>query len=273
MTSRLSSLTLAALVFLTEIAGAHEFWVEPDTFRPEAGGRVAMHLFVGDVREGERDELARRSDHLLRFDAIDSRGTSPVLGVLGRAPAGLFLPTKSGEVVIAYQGKHTFIELAAEKFESYLAEEGLERIIASRIRAGDSLAPGRESYARYAKTVVHVRGEGAEGSRVANREVGLPIEIVPETDVRAWADGDAFRVRVLYEGRPLADQRLKLIHLRDNELSVVARTNADGSATLQPPQPGPWLLATVYMRPAPEGVQGDWESFWGSLTFELPAKH
>jgi hypothetical protein len=32
-----------------------------------------------------------------------------------------------------------------------------------------------------------------------------------------------------------------------------------------------WLVKAVHMVPSPAGVQADWDSFWASLTFGLPA--
>ncbi len=262
-----SALTVVLLVAGT--ACAHEFWIEPASFTPRAGDSVAVRLLVGGA--GERDELPRRSDHLLRFEALGPGGVVPVVGRLGRAPAGLLQPALAGLWVVTYQGRHTFLELPAEKFESYLQEEALSRVIEDRVRRNESLSAGRESYARYAKSLVNVRGAESSGPQQFDREIGLPIELVPETDPRTWSDGDPFAVRLLYDGQPLADQQIKLIHLRDSGLRIVARTDADGRVELLFPQSGPWLAATVFMRRAPQEVEGDWESFWGSLTFELPA--
>ncbi|MDG2303667.1 MAG: DUF4198 domain-containing protein [Candidatus Binatia bacterium] len=259
--------TALALLLAATTAGAHEFWVEPESFTPSVGDRVAVRLFVGDA--GEREEIARRSDHLLRFESVRAESTEPVVGLLGRAPAGMLSLETPGELLLVYQGRHTFIELPAEKFESYLQTEDLARVIAERVRRNESLSPGRETYARYAKSLVNV-GEVDDGQRVFSLEVGLLVEVVLETDPRGWRVGDPLVVRVLYGGRPLADQSLKLIHLIDRELQLHARTDAEGRAELQPPQPGPWLVATVFMRRAGDGVEGDWESFWASLTLELP---
>jgi len=261
------ALALLAVVLAAGPACAHEFWVEPGTFTPSPGNRVPVRLFVGDA--GQRDEIPRRRDHLLRFEAIRPGRTWPILGKWGRAPAGLFLPDAEGTVILAYQGRHTFIELPAEKFESYLVNEGLSRVIAERVRRNESLAPGRESYARYAKSLVTVRGLAEGSSEGFDQEVGFPIEFIPETDPRAWRSGDVLSVRLLYEGHPLADQQIKLIHLVDRDLSQVFRTDADGRASLRPPQAGPWLIASVFMRRASDELEGDWESFWASLTFEL----
>lgn len=244
---------------------AHEFWVEPDRFRPALGETTPVHLYVGEA--GERSELERRRTHLRRFEALDASGAIPVLGRFGRAPAGWFQPRAEGQVLVAYQGSPTYIEIPAEKFESYLTEESLTRVIAERVRAGQSLEPGRESYARYAKSLLVV---GNGGSPVFDRQVGFPLEIVARTDPEKWRGGDTFSVEVFYDGRPLADQQVKLIHLRDGELRLLARTDANGRVDLRPPQAGPWLLATVFMRAAPDAIEGDWESFWGSLSFELP---
>lgn len=256
-----------AMLCAAPFAYAHEFWIEPVSFTPDVGDKVPLRLFVGTG--GARDELPRRSDHMLRFEAVTEAGTVPVVGLLGRAPAGLLRPVTSGPQVVVYRGRHTFIELPAEKFESYLEEEGLSRVIAERVRRDESLAPGRENYARYAKSLVFVGGEDEAGGGAVDAEIGLPIEIVPETDPRTWRPGDVFAVRLVYDGRGLADQQVKLIHLNDRGIQLVARTDADGRAELRPPQPGPWLVASVFMRRSPEGAKEDWESFWASLTFEL----
>jgi len=33
-----------------------------------------------------------------------------------------------------------------------------------------------------------------------------------------------------------------------------------------------WLVKAVHMIPLPKDGDADWESFWASLTFELPAQ-
>ena len=270
MGSRVSAAVVLTMLLGATAACAHEFWVEPGSFTPAVGDRVPVHLFVG--ASSDRDEIPRRSDHLLRFESVGLDGTSSIGGPFGRTPAGFLHPDAPGALLVVYQGRPTFIELPASRFESYLEEEGLSRVIAERLRRNESLRPGRESYARHAKSLVFAHGGQEVPARGFDAEIGLPIEFVPEDDPRAWQPGDPFGVRLLYEGHPLADQQIKLIHLVDRDLQLISRTDGEGRARLSPPQAGPWMVASVFMRRAPEGTQAEWESLWASFTFALPGR-
>jgi len=48
-----------------------------------------------------------------------------------------------------------------------------------------------------------------------------------------------------------------------------ARTDADGRVRLRLRSDGMWMIKAVHMVPAPAGADGDWASYWASLTFEL----
>jgi hypothetical protein len=52
---------------------------------------------------------------------------------------------------------------------------------------------------------------------------------------------------------------------------VSARSDKDGRVRLRLPHAGMWMVKAVHMIPAPAGTQADWQSFWASLTFDLPA--
>ena len=51
-----------------------------------------------------------------------------------------------------------------------------------------------------------------------------------------------------------------------------ARTDSDGRVHLTLKQGGMWLVKAVHMVPAPVGANADWQSYWASLTFELPSE-
>ncbi len=56
--------------------------------------------------------------------------------------------------MIGYRSRPTSLEQDAAKFENYLREEGLERIIDQRKQAGRSNMPGLEIFSRCAKAIV-----------------------------------------------------------------------------------------------------------------------
>lgn len=46
--------------------------------------------------------------------------------------------------------------------------------------------------------------------------------------------------------------------------------DADGHVTLVLPFSGTWLLNVVHMEPVTDSQELNWDSFWGSLVFDLP---
>lgn len=107
------------LILLTLPAAAHDFWIEPASFRPARGEAVQASLRVGERFNGD-----------------------PV-----KRPGIQYLPA-GRNTLIAYQSA-TFatVTLPRDKFDAYLREEGLR--ITPRTNGLQ-----RERYRRYAKSIV-----------------------------------------------------------------------------------------------------------------------
>ena len=253
--------SFALLVLLAASAvRAHDFWIEPSSFRPEPGERVAVRLRVGEGLKG--DPVPRNPDRIERFAAVGPEGEAEVVGIPGSDPAGWTVPAGAGLHWLVFDSNHASLEQAGPKFDAYLGEEGLERIRGLR-RAGEG--PVKEVYSRCAKSLLRV-GDGSTGY---DRELGLELELIPERDPYALNPGEALPVRLLYRGEPL-DGAL-VVGLASTGARVSART-AGGRASLVLDRPGLWLVKAVHMVPAREGSGAAWESLWASLTFELPAQ-
>ena len=246
---------------------AHEFWIEPANYRPEADEVVSLKFYVGMAYQG--DELARyqsRIEEFLHFEPGAEQG-KPVPGFEGQH-AGLIRPHAPGLHLVAYKSTSTFVELEPEKFRDYLIEEGLESIIEQRKKLGESDEPSRELFARCPKTLVQVgdSGDAADGSRV----MGFPVEIVPEVNPYDLSFGDTLSVRVLSRGEPLAGALVVGFPGENPEDKPQARTDKDGRARLKLGYSGEWLVKTVLMERVDDDPRADWQSWWGSITFELP---
>jgi uncharacterized GH25 family protein len=254
---------IAACLLLAAPAAAHDYWLAPSAHQVASGAPVSIRMFVG--WEEEVDELPRSNHRIVRFDGLFGTTVTPVAGKQGAQPAGQITFTGKGVATVVYQSTHTTIELLGPKFEHYLVEEGLDDIAAERAKLGVTQSPGRESYARYVKTLVTVDG-GDEGW---NRKVGLPAELVAVTDPRA---GGTAQFQLLFEDKPRANARVDIFQIEAKRLHSIAhaRTDADGKVSLAIPSDGVWLVGTTLMRAAPPalGLEGDWESFWVSIQFE-----
>lgn len=259
-------LALIVLGFLAVPAVAHDFWIEPSSFRPAAGQRVAVRLRVGEDLQG--DPVPRDPARIERFAEIGPAGEAAVRGVAGMDPAGWAMPAGPGLHWLVYDSRHASLELAGLKFDTYLGEEGLERIRELRHGSGESTAkegPVKEIFSRCAKSLLRV-GEGSSGY---DRVLGLELELVPEKDPYTLKPGEALPVRLLYRGKPLDGALVVALASPDDKVS--ARTSG-GRVSLVLDRPGPWLVKAVHMVPAPAGSGADWESLWASLTFDLPGR-
>ena len=244
---------------------AHDFWIEPSTFRPEVGATVGFALRVGEGFHG--DPVPRAPGRILRFVLVSPSRETPVEGVPGHDPAGVARVSEPGIHVVGYRSSSSKVELDAEKFERYLREEGLETIIAARARRGESGKPSREIYSRCAKTLLAAGGAGKTGY---DRELGFTLELVSEKNPYAYRSGGPFPVRLRYREKPLEGALVVALNREAPERRLSARTDAEGRVAFALARPGAWLVKAVHMVPAPADSGADWESLWASLTFEVP---
>jgi uncharacterized GH25 family protein len=261
---------LAALVSLLLACGsavAHEFWIQPAQFRPDNNAVLGVQLRVGDGFPGE--PRPRDPNRLRRFVAISPDGTEDVAGIDGRDPAGLLRLKAVGVHVLAYESSASVIELDAEKFESYLKDEGLEAIIEQRAALGESAASAKEAFSRCAKSLICC--ERSNAAEVWKKPVGLKLELIPDADPYASTPGDKASYVLLADGKPVEGALVRAASSRGKPGEwQKARTDKDGRVTFTLADSGPWLLSSVRMERAAEGEDVQWKSTWASLTFEVP---
>lgn len=250
----IKSLTAIALLLLVvSSAHAHDFWIEPSTFTPAAGETVAVRLRVGEHLQGE--PVPRRTGRIERFFARSATGERDVPGQDNRDPAGILAVRDAGTTVVAYRSRPTRTELAADKFESYLREEGLEHVIDARKERGESSKAGTEIYSRAAKTLLQTGG-----GELTDQVLGLRLEVVRISE----------GFQVLFEGKPLENAMVVAIRRGSGAKPMQARTDRRGTVRFPPFGRGEWLVKTVHMVPAPASADADWESIWASETFAVP---
>ncbi len=285
---------LLLLAALAAPAAAHDFWIRPDSFAPAPDSPLAVRCFVGE--QGVAGEPVARNDaRLLRFELLGRGGRAaarPVVGQDGAEPAGAVRVPDDGAAWVVFENTPARLELEAAKFEAYLREEGLEAILARRAARGESDRPSREVYARCAKALLRPGGVVRESdAAVVLAPVGLRLELLPEADPETLAfgaDGAELRVRLLFEGAPLAGALVKATLLAPHgptgepaapavalpfsapaATGLHARTDAHGRVALRLARGGEWLVTCVHMLAA-EGeaaTDHDYESLWASLAF------
>jgi uncharacterized GH25 family protein len=243
---------------------AHDMWIEPTAFLPQAGQIVGVKLRVGQDMAG--DPLPRNPALINQFIFEDGSGRKPIIGRTGGDPAGYLRVDGPGLLVLGYRSFASSVALPAEKFNQYLREEGLDHIAALRASRNQTEAGAHELFARCAKSLLLT---GSPTPDQGDRTLGFTLELVAERNPYTLRAGDEIPVRLTYEDKPLAGALVVAMNRLNPSDKISARTASDGRARLRLPSGGMWLIKAVHMIPAPEGAGADWASFWASLTFEL----
>jgi uncharacterized GH25 family protein len=245
---------------------AHDFWIEPSSFRPETGSVVGIGLRVGQNFTG--DPVRRSSDLIEKFVVKQGDRETEIAGTEGSDPAGVVVAKGRETTIVAYQSKPAFLEMPASRFEEYLRLEGLESIIAARRAGGQRGKPGLENFERCAKALL----TGAVASPAVSTPIGFELEIVPDKDPTVHAG--RFAGTVLYQGVPLAGALVTAMPSANPAARSSVRTDAHGAFSFSMLQPGVWLIKSVHMVDAGWTSRWfshvDWRSFWASLTFDVP---
>ena len=263
MTARLFRSTLA----LAPLLLAHDMWIEPGTFSPEAGQIVSVKLRVGQDLLG--DPIPRDPALINQFIFEDASGRKPVIGRTGADPAGFLRVAAPGLLVVGYRSNPSSVELGAEKFNQYLKDEGLDAVIAQRASRKQTGAGVREQFARCAKSMVL---SGAPNQSQTDHTLGFTLELVAERNPYALGAGEDLPIRLTYESRPLAGALVVAINRLNPSEKLTARSDKDGRVRLRLRRGGMWMIKAVHMIPAPDAAKADWMSYWASLTFERPGQ-
>ena len=261
-------LAVAVIALSSAPLSAHDMWIEPTTFSPGLGEMVGVRLRVGQDLLG--DPVPRDPALINQFVVEDAAGRKPVVGRDGADPAGFVRVAMPGLLVIGYSSNPSAIELAADKFNQYLKEEGLDAVAALRARRNETGAKARELFSRCAKSLV-LSGPPSEAQ--GDRPLGFTLELVAERNPYALRADEDLPVRLTYENRPLADALVVAMNRLNPSEKLAARTDNDGRVRFRLQPGGMWLVKAVHMVPAAAGANAEWESFWASLTFELPIRN
>jgi uncharacterized GH25 family protein len=247
------------------IAPAHEFWLQPDRFRFQPGETAVIDFMVGEHFTGTFWDMERHRAEAVRWmtAGTDRDVTAQVKKQKGKN-LEVTMPT-AGTQLFALRSNAAYIEMASEKFDEYLAEDGIDNILNER-RAHSSSAPVRELYTRCAKLLVQV---GNRIDETFKRHAGHPLEIVPLQNPYSLTSGDYLDCRVLYNRAPLAHQKVKVWSFIGRRVFLQnIFTEKDGAIRFPISNRGPWMVSTVKMEKS-ANPQADYESLWATLVFGI----
>jgi uncharacterized GH25 family protein len=257
------SLAAGLLIATTVRLAAHDFWIQPSAFRPRIGALVGLQLLVGQDMIG--DPVPRDPAAVKEFVVASGSHQKAVPGRDGGNPAGIIRVEAPSLLVVGYQSYPRSIDLAPDKFDQYLGEEGLDAIRSLAIASKKSDRPAHERYSRCAKSLLL---SGAPAKTDGDRTLGLTLELVAERNPYLTPPGQPLPFELTYEGKPQTGALVIAVNERDPSRKMSARSDRAGRVVFTFPVGGAWLVKAVHMIPS-KSPDADWESFWASLTFEL----
>jgi uncharacterized GH25 family protein len=225
-------------------ARAHEFWIEPSSYRAEVGAQIGVALRVGEHFKGK--PVGRASDRVERFAAVwwgddQKRQEAAIEGKDGDEPAGELTPSHAGLHLVIYDSDHARIELEGEKFESYLKAKGLEAIREQRRTRNENAKAAREVYSRCAKSLIFVADESKRDVSERDHAVGMPLEIVAQFNPYAEQAPRDAKFLVYFDGKPLPNVQVTALSRQQTRPLQTQRSTKDGEITLSPDRQ--WPLA------------------------------
>lgn len=262
------------ILLLTMVPGpplaAHEFWIEPVTYRLDPADILEAHAVNGEHFKGYKVPYIPR--HFVRFEQVSGERSHPVRGRPGRTPALRERPIDEGLIILVYASRPE--QVAYETFEEMLtfAEHKDFADFEKHHRArGLPMTNIGEAYTRYAKSLVAV-GEGSG----QDRRLGLESELVALANPYTDDLGGTLPVQVFYGDSARPGAQVELFEKAPDGSVSVARHRADASGiALLPVKPGHAYLADAVVLREPAAAlarshEAVWETLWASLTFYIP---
>lgn len=265
MKKNLSLSILGAGLCVLQSAWAHEFWLMPQRFLVKVGELVKVSIQVGEHFTNEGTDVKRdRIDRFLHYFQSSQEDVSNQVQEGSDGGVSVRFQTE-GTHLLSYRSNNKFIELAADKFNAYLKEDGLEPVLEQRRKSGQINKPGRELYSRCVKSLLQA---GKKPDNTYQRSTGDRLELLPKQNPYALPDNAPLIIQVVFDQQPLQQALVRVWNRHEGKVVVdTLRSDLQGSIHFPLRRQGTWMVSVVQMIPYPDSKTADWQSFWGNLTF------
>lgn len=253
-------LTFVIVLCSTVPAFAHDTWVQTNTNIIRVGDAVHIDLMLGNHGNDHRDfKLASKFD--------PDAGTMDVIG-----PDGKSIDLRSKLADLGYAPKEGFhsAKFATAKPGLYVVSHTSDKVVnhgkpVRSVRSGKTYFLASPSLDKIAAD-----WKGFE------KPLGHALELVPEAStVAPMGPGQAIKVRVLFQGKPLADARVSFVPRGETlaegfDKNFERMTNAQGQASFTP-KTGNYYLVVVHHKEAVSGKsEYDTIAYSATLTVFVP---
>ena len=272
--SRIIILVFGLLLSVTVIA--HEYWFEPLNFHIQPGEKLMAHEKVGSNFKGNHYSYLPSSYDFLNLTINNE--TRPVQSRIGDLPAINEVINQEGLLIISATTTASHLSYEkAEKFRSFLHNQGNEWVLAKHHQRGLPDKGFSESYRRFPKTLVKVgNGKGQD------KPLGLLFEWVIETNPYTTKEGP-IKAQLLWKGKPMVHKWVNIFNRVfknknkrvENSTLIKTHLTTDKNGRIEIPRAGGgiFLISAVNMiEPSKKEFEESgavWESLWASSVYEL----
>jgi uncharacterized GH25 family protein len=240
-----------ALLMSGAQAQAHMFWLLADQDAPQVG--QAVQVEVGWGHKFPRDEEIK-AERLAFVKVLDSQGRELPLKQISITHYE-FLPPAAGIYLAFAQVNPDFLSKTPDGFKLQSKRDLPEAVFCFHFDMA-------------AKTIL-TAGPPHGGFE---RGVGAPLEILPLNNPASLKTGQTLPVRVQFQGEPLAEAEVMVIHAGSGSPTsgaVTVKTDARGEAQAKLSKPGKWLLHVSHKTPYAPPEECDEHSYSSSLTVSV----
>ena len=246
------------ILFVGSNAYAHNLWLNADNHYPEAGETVNIEIGWGHEYTESRTDQEVDENLIKTITAIGPEGEVPLENI---SPSLYRLKVDiPGAYIIAAQ-------IDADPGMFTMTPEG-------RVRGGKKgvkNAVSCSAYDIFAKTILIAGGDSTDIAHSA----GHPLEVVLLNDPSSGRN-NLLKLRVLYEGRPLAGATLRAAYAgydsKEGSYPVEVKTNRRGRAEIRADRGGYWIILLSHTTPYSDQEVCDDYRYTTSFTFKMKGR-
>lgn len=249
---------------------AHEFWIEPLKYVNESNV-IQAHLKVGQNFEGM--SLMYNKSNFTKFKILSGNKNKKINieGLLGDFPA-INLKTSINNLNILYhETTDKYVNYKKfTKFKNFILEKGNKELIEKHSELGHPKENFIESYRRYAKSLVAIKGTSGK-----DKKTGMLFEFVLKNNPYEL-EKNRISAHLFYKKKPLKNQKVTVFSKKDAKINLIKLvTDNNGIIEFQVTNGTVYLLDSVIILPKrgnPKKEEPIWHSLWASTTFAIPKK-
>ena len=240
----------------------HDLWIDAEPFSHNGPGRTRIRVGSGEIFKSS--EQAPITEQFAAIQATTLEGTlnlAPEFSQENNFRSFEYAARGFGPHWLAVATQPRLITLSAEKFNEYLAHDGLVRVLEDRKRRGVAANAEVEESRKCARTLIGVGELETADYRIATGlELELRIACRPEV-------GQQLAIEVNFQGKSLPGFMVQAGRAGSTRV-LSDDTSQYGIAFFRLDAPGRWYVRGIHMLEV-QGKPHHYESVWGTTTFEI----